>query len=71
MSSRPAALAGLTILDLTRLLPGAFASQMLADMGAEVIKVEDPRGGDYNRPGPLWPRRNPGPSCCSTATRRA
>jgi crotonobetainyl-CoA:carnitine CoA-transferase CaiB-like acyl-CoA transferase len=52
MNSRPAALAGLKILDLTRLLPGAFASQMLADMGAEVIKVEDPRGGDYNR---SWP----------------
>jgi crotonobetainyl-CoA:carnitine CoA-transferase CaiB-like acyl-CoA transferase len=49
MNPPPAALAGLRILDLTRLLPGAFASQMLADMGAEVIKVEDPRGGDYNR----------------------
>ncbi len=43
------ALDGVTVLDLTRLLPGAFASQMLADMGAEVIKIEDPRGGDYNR----------------------
>lgn len=48
MTSRPAALAGLTVLDLTRMLPGAFASQMLADLGEEVIKVEDPRGGDYN-----------------------
>ena len=43
------ALEGVTELDLTRLLPGAFCSQMMADMGAEVIKVEDPRGGDYNR----------------------
>lgn len=43
------ALDGITVLDLTRLLPGAFCSQMLADMGAEVIKVEDPDGGDYNR----------------------
>ncbi len=44
-----AALEGVIVLDLTRLLPGAFCSQMLADMGAEVIKIEDPNGGDYNR----------------------
>lgn len=46
---RRGALEGVTVLDLTRLLPGAFCSQLMADMGAEVIKVEDPRGGDYNR----------------------
>lgn len=46
---KPGALDGITVLDLTRLLPGAFCSQMLADMGAEVIKIEDPNGGDYNR----------------------
>lgn len=43
------ALEGIRILDLTRLLPGAFCSQLLADMGAEVIKIEQPEGGDYNR----------------------
>jgi crotonobetainyl-CoA:carnitine CoA-transferase CaiB-like acyl-CoA transferase len=43
------ALEGVRILDLTRLLPGAFASQLLADMGADVIKVEHPVGGDYHR----------------------
>jgi crotonobetainyl-CoA:carnitine CoA-transferase CaiB-like acyl-CoA transferase len=43
------ALEAVTILDLTRLLPGAFCSQILADMGADVIKIEDPDGGDYNR----------------------
>lgn len=43
------ALAGLKILDLTRLLPGAFCSQILADHGAEVVKIEQPGEGDYNR----------------------
>ncbi|MDN2582668.1 CaiB/BaiF CoA-transferase family protein [Aquibium sp. ELW1220] len=43
------ALEGLVVLDLTRLLPGAFCSQILADMGAEVVKIETPDGGDYNR----------------------
>jgi len=42
-------LKGMKILDLTRLLPGAFATMMLADLGAEVLKVEDPWEGDYMR----------------------
>jgi crotonobetainyl-CoA:carnitine CoA-transferase CaiB-like acyl-CoA transferase len=37
------------VLDLTRLLPGPFGTMLLADMGADVIKVEDPQGGDYAR----------------------
>ena len=37
------------VLDLTRLIPGAICSMMLADMGADVIKIEDPNGGDYMR----------------------
>ena len=48
-SSGPEALGGLRVLDLTRLLPGAFCSLLLADQGAEVIKVEQPGKGDYNR----------------------
>jgi alpha-methylacyl-CoA racemase len=40
---------GLRVLDLSRLLPGAFATLMLAELGAEVIKVEDPNGGDPMR----------------------
>jgi alpha-methylacyl-CoA racemase len=40
---------GVRILDLTRLLPGAYATLLLSDLGAEVIKIEDPRGGDGMR----------------------
>jgi len=42
-------LQGVRVLDLTRLLPGAYATLLLAELGADVIKVEDPRGGDGMR----------------------
>src|SRR5512140_1266517 len=42
-------LTGLRILDLSRLLPGPFATLVLADLGADVVKIEDPRGGDPMR----------------------
>ncbi|HET6866172.1 MAG TPA: CaiB/BaiF CoA-transferase family protein [Solirubrobacteraceae bacterium] len=42
-------LEGLRVLDLTRLLPGGFCSMLLADFGADVIKVEDTGLGDYVR----------------------
>jgi alpha-methylacyl-CoA racemase len=45
----PLALEGLRVLDLTRLLPGGFCSLLLADFGADVIKVEDTGPGDYVR----------------------
>jgi crotonobetainyl-CoA:carnitine CoA-transferase CaiB-like acyl-CoA transferase len=44
MGSRP--LAGLRVLDLTRMFPGAFCTLLLADLGAEVIRVEPPDGND-------------------------
>jgi len=43
------ALTGIRVLDLSRLLPGPFLTMVLADMGADVVKVEDPRVGDYLR----------------------
>lgn len=43
---------GVSVLDLTRVLAGPYASMMLADMGAEVIKVEEPGRGDDTR---SWP----------------
>jgi crotonobetainyl-CoA:carnitine CoA-transferase CaiB-like acyl-CoA transferase len=42
-------LKGIRILDLSRLLPGPLCSMFLADMGAEVIKIEDTQSGDYTR----------------------
>ncbi|MDR7868724.1 MAG: CoA transferase [Sporomusaceae bacterium] len=43
------ALAGLTVIDLTRVLAGPYCSMLLADMGANVIKIELPRKGDDSR----------------------
>ena len=45
----PGPLQGFVVLDLSRILAGPWATQLLADFGAEVIKVEHPRGGDDTR----------------------
>jgi alpha-methylacyl-CoA racemase len=42
-------LAGVRVIDLSRLLPGPYCSLLLAQYGAEVIKIEEPQGGDYAR----------------------
>ena len=48
------ALDGVKVLDLTRLLPGPFATMLLADLGADVLKVEDTGMGDYVRWAPPY-----------------
>ena len=47
-------LQGIRVLDLSRLLPGGFCSLLLADFGAEVLKVEDTGMGDYIRWSPPY-----------------
>lgn len=49
MSRANTPFSGLTVLDFSRYLPGGYATQVLADLGATVIKVEDTGLGDFMR----------------------
>lgn len=51
-ATAPGPLAGLRVVDFTRVLSGPFSTALLADLGAEVIKVESPDGDDYRHVGP-------------------
>jgi len=54
-------LEGVRVIDLTRLLPGAYATHLLGGLGADVTKIEDPNGGDgMRRFGPYFDRLNRG-----------
>ena len=56
-STTPAPLQGVRILDLSRILAGPICTQILGDLGAEIIKVESPQGDDTRTWGPPFHRK--------------
>ncbi|HET6616747.1 MAG TPA: CoA transferase [Gemmatimonadota bacterium] len=64
-------LSGIRVIDLTRILAGPYATMILGDMGADVIKIENPDGGDDSRAwGPPWVPQTGGASAYFTAVNR-
>ena len=64
-------LSGIRVVDLTRILAGPFATMLLGDLGADVIKVEHPDGGDDTRGwGPPWVHGAGGASAYFTSVNR-
>ncbi|MBR5472225.1 MAG: CoA transferase [Oscillibacter sp.] len=59
MSNTHGALEGIRVLDLTRVLCGPYATMFMGDMGADIIKIENPNGGDDTR---LWGSKTGGES---------
>ena len=51
-STTPAPLQGVRIIDLSRILAGPICTQILGDLGAEIIKIESPQGDDTRTWGP-------------------
>lgn len=72
MSASLGPLAGVKVLEFGTLIAGPFASRLFAEFGAEVIKIEDPKGGDPLRSGASSIRSRAARRCggpCRRATR--